>query len=265
MSGPINFEERLLIALKGIDREISPKKSDIKEDTLEGIETSEEDIGETGVRAIPKVPTAINLFQHPSAHPITLDLALLHKYDMDWFDWEPETLEWRIPQDFKTAGVSTLNMGKIQAVKTLHFNDTYWQRWEIFNWCTQPFNNMYADFDVMQVPSTAQIMVSVDISKRIRMDVSWSDEVKQFMAVSCRHDGIFCPPEPIDFLEIDIVHGFVDPKEIIALWPSVRKEGKAPTAETITAEQLRRNLDVYNFLTESRQRLQAQLSWVLND
>lgn len=202
--------------------------------------------------------TAINLFQHPDSHPLVLDLALLQRYGPEWMTWEAEVLEWRIPKDFKTSDVSDLNMHKLQAVKTLHFVDTFWERWEVFVWCTMAFNDIFPDFEMMQVPTVAQALVGVDIANRVRDDISWSEEVKDYLAVVFKYEGIFCPLPPIDFISID-TPPVVDCAEIQKLWPSVRSTNNPPTANTITAEQLRRMLIVNTYLEENRAQLDTQL------
>jgi hypothetical protein len=260
-----DFERRFKAALDSINK----KKSEVirqseGDDPLVGLETTEGDDGNTE-KVSQARPTVINLFQHPDAHPIVLDLCLLKKYGTDWLEWEEETLEWRIPKDFRTSEVSSLNMGKIQAMKTLYSGDSFWERWEVFNWCVQPFNNIYVDFEVLQVPSTGQIMVAVDISKQVRSGVEWSEEVRMFMQMVCKHDGIFCPPVPLDFIKVDTDNGFIDHDEIKERWPAVRIADKFPTEETITAEQLRRNLDAHRFLMASKQRLHDQVGLVLHE
>lgn len=246
-------EERLLNALK---------KSDLNDETLERVETTEEDAGDPNKTA--QVPKTINVFQHPTSHPVVLDLLLIKKYELEWFKWEQETLRVRIPHDFPTAGVSDLNWGKIQAVKAIHMNETYWHRWEVFNWITQPFNNLFMDPDMLQVPSTAQMMVSIETAKRIRNESTWADDVIAFITQACKFDGVFFPPEPLDFIDVPVDHGMVSKEDIAKLWPSVRRSGVAPTEETIIAEQLRRNLAAYNFLNENRKRLESQMIWLLH-
>ena len=256
-----DFQSRFRAAMKSLGR----TKPDLppSEDPLEGMEDVESDDGTPKISQM-RVPTPINLFQHPESHPVVLDLALLRKYGPEWMEWESETLRWQIPQDFRTSEVSDLNIQKLQALKTLHYNDTFWQRWEVFNWCTQPFNYCYTDFEILQPPSTAQMMVSLDTAARVRADVEWSEEVQEFMKTACRFDGVFCPPEPLDFLEVGTQHGLLDCDVVNVRWPEVKKTDQMPTEQTSEAEQLRRNLDVYRFLTRNRERLQAQLPSVLN-
>lgn len=266
----IDFEERFQEVLKAVGLKKNPLKAyrdDTPTDEYETDEVDETDEGDEGEKTADEKSlslTYINLFQHPDAHPIVLDLALLRQYGPEWFEWEPETLEIQIPQDFKTSSVSDLNMNKIQAVKTLHYVDTYWRQWEIFNWCTQPFNSMYPDFEVLQVPTVAQCLVSVDIANRIRADVKWSEEVKGFIESVYKMDGMFCPIPPVDFVHVESEGLLVDCEEVQTRWPAVKRTGRAPTKETITDEQLRRTLNANQYLEESRNLLITQLPLVLN-
>ena len=209
--------------------------------------------------------TKRNLFTHPDVHPIVLDLMLLKLYGADWLEWEPETLELMVPKDTGTPEISGLAMSKIMACKTLHMVDTFWTQWEVFVWCTMPFNNLYPEFDVLQVPTVSQCLVSVDIANRIRQDVPWSEEVKRFIATVYRHDGIFCTIEPTEFVKIDTADFVIDCAELHKLWPNVRYTKKAPQDQTIMGEQLRLLLDVYLTFKKQQDVLRAQLTLVEND
>lgn len=210
----------------------------------------------------PSPVTKSNLFRHPEAHPVVLDLCLLKKYGPEWYGWEPETIEIRVPQDFAVTQVSDLVFSKIQALRTIHLVDNYWKDWEVFCWCTMPFNGVFPDFEVMQVPTVAECMVSVDIANQIRGDVEWGSEVKAYLDSVHRHDGIFVTQPPLDFIHLDLEDLVVDGKEIRMLWPVVQQSNKMPTGETITAEQLRRMLTARQFLQESRDSLSNQLPLV---
>lgn len=206
--------------------------------------------------------TVGNLFRHPEVHPVVLDLCLLRKYGADWYGWEQETLELRIPQDFRTKEVSDLVLAKLQAVRTLHMVDSYWKQWEVFIWCTMPLNGIFPDFEVMQVPTVAECMISVDIANQIRNDVEWSTELKAYLESVHRHGQVFVTQAPLDFIHLDLEDLVVDGKEIRLLWPVVEKSNQMPTGETITAEQLRRMLHAHQILEESRISLRSQLPLV---
>jgi hypothetical protein len=225
------------------------------------VETTEEDAEKVG-EALPP-PPHINLFQHPDSHPGVLDILLLQKYGPEWMLWEAETLALRIPQDFHTQEVSDLNMSKIQAMKTLHAVDTPWTQWEVFVWCCMPVNNLFPDFEVMQVPTAAQCLVAIDTFNLVRQDTAWSDELKVYLATVWRHEGMFCPTDPADFFEVDKEGTDVDCPEIMERWPGVRKSGTAPSGESVTDEQLRRMLDAHHYLKENRDLFERQLRTVL--
>ena len=201
--------------------------------------------------------TASNIWRHPDAHPIVLDLLLLRAYGPDWLLWEAETLQHLVPQDFKTQVFSDLNISKVQALKTLHLVDTYWQQWEVFLWCTMPFNAEFPNFEVMQIPTLAQCLVSIDIANRVRDDVQWSPEVSGYLEAVYRHDGVLLPLPPADFVHIDT--DVVDVAELKKLSDEARVSGKIPQGDTVIDEQVRRVQIVNGFLNESRSRLSTQL------
>lgn len=208
--------------------------------------------------------TRQNIWRHPDAHPVVLDYLLLQKYGVEWMNWEAETLETRVPQDFDTQTLSDLNLSKIQACKTLHFVDTFWERWEVFTWCAMPFNGIFPDFAMMQVPTVAQAAIAVDIARRLRTDVDYSLEVKTYLAVVHQHDGVLVPIEPLDFVTVDTKDVTVDVSDIQHRWRDVRASGSAPKGATMEDEQLRRMLGVHHYLEESRTRLRQQLRLVLH-
>lgn len=210
----------------------------------------------------PQAVTSQNLFQHPDAHPVVLDLLLLRKYGPEWMTWEHETLALRIKSDFPLA-ISDLNMHKVQAMKTLHFVDTFWEEWHIFTWCCMALNGIPPDFLVMQVPTVAECMVAVDIANRVRQDVPFSQEVNDFVERVQMHDGIFVPIEPLEWVTMDEVDDYpVDCEEVKRRWPEVRKQGTELPATTVENEQLNRMLMVRRYLEESRDALRSQLHLV---
>jgi hypothetical protein len=243
--------------LPDVVEETGPTAPTIEVETTQG--ENEESVGVPPVKK-PATVTAENLFQHPDTHPIMLDLVLLRKYGPEWLEWEPETLELRIPFDFKGQNISDINMHKVQACKTLHFNENFWSEWEVFVWCCMAFNGVPPDFEVMQVPTVAQCMVAVDVANKIRDDVQWGQEMNDYIEQVHMHDGIFCPIEPLTWVTMDDVEEYpVDCDEVRRRWPEVRKEGKQLPSTTVENEQLNRLLDVREYLEEARAELRAQL------
>ena len=208
---------------------------------------------------IPSTVNAKNIFRHPDAHPLVLDLLLIDKYKEEWLGWEYETLEHVVPRDFGIDRISDLNLSKIQAMKTLHLVDTFWQRWEVFVWCTMPLNATFPDFHVMQVPDVLQCLVAADIARRVREDMEWSEEIKHYLEAVHLHDGILLPQPPLDFVEVDTKGLPVNMGDVIDRWPVVRSSKKAPSGDTPEDEQLRRMLSIRAELERHRAQLRQQL------
>lgn len=257
----IDYEQKLVDGLRALSAEKSAAARPIDPtELLETVDVTHE-VGTAGAPVLISAVNASNILRHPDAHPIALDLMLLRHYGPEWMGFDPETLDVRLPEDFKTS-VSDANLSKINAVKTLHLVDTFWQRWEVFLWCTMSFNGLMPDFVSMQIPTVAQCLVAIDIANRIRDDMDWSEEIKAYLGVVYKHDGIFLPIPPTEFITLDTVGYPIDVEEIRRLWPEVRASKHPPTGENTTAEQLRRLLIVNAYLEESRAHLQQQLPLV---
>jgi hypothetical protein len=207
--------------------------------------------------ASPSTVTVKNCFRHPEAHPLILDMVLLRRYGPEFLGWQAETLEHVIPQDFGTS-LSHVNQSKIQACRTLHLVDSFWQQWEVFSWLTMALNGVPPDFEIMQVPTVAQAAVAIDIAARIRTDVPWSSEVKTFLQSVMDHDGVHVAVAPFDIIQPSPLDT-VNTAEILTRWPDVRATNRIPTDETVEGEQLRRLLTVYDYVRDYQNRLRAQL------
>ena len=263
MSDQLNFQERFNTAAQSLGLRKQAKAAEPVPivETVQGDERDKTVAISSAARL--SSPTAKNIFQHPEAHPFVLDLLLLRHYGSEWLMWEPEIVELRVRTDLGHP-LSDANLHKIQAIKTLHFVDTFWLQWEVFVWCTMALNGVPPDFYIMQVPTVSQCMIAVDIANRIRQDVTWSDEVKAFISNVFIHDDIFYPIEPLDFVTVPWEEYPVDVPAIQKQWPAVRISGKAPTDISVTSEQLRRLLEVRGYLEDSRAQLREQLVLVAN-
>lgn len=206
--------------------------------------------------------TKSNLWHHPDTHPVVLDLVLFQHYGPQFLEWEAQTLKRIIPEDFHSSSLSELNLAKIQAVKVIHLVDTYWEDWEVFLWCTMALNGVFPDFSMMQSPTAAQCLVSVDTANHLRDDMPWSAEVQSFIDVSFRHDGLYVRVDPVNFITIQRDPDLADFKSIEERWPKILETRRAPKGETPEDEQLRRMLGAREFLDESRARLRHQLGLV---
>jgi hypothetical protein len=255
----LEFEQRFARALSSVGLAALPKS----DDPTEIVETVEPESAEHKTAAPIRAPTPINLFQHPDAHPIALDLALLRRYGPQWLIWEPETLEIRVPVDFKTQSLGALNLDKLMAVKTLHIVDGFWRNWEIFSACVQPLNGMFADFSVVQAPAYAEILVAFDTASKIRNDIQLSNEVQDYIRNVMLHDGVLRAVDPLEGIQPDVAGYPVDIHVIDGAWSAVRQTDRAPAGDSVEDEQLRRMLDAHRYLEQNRRRLRDQLPLVL--
>jgi len=231
----------------------------------EGTEYEDDRVRTDVAPAVP-MPTTINLFQHPDAHPFVLDLALLRKYGPEWMQWEPEVLESRIIQDFHTKNLSQLNFDKLQAVKCLHLVDLFWDSWVVFVPCVQALSNIPPDFRVLNAVTVPQLMIAVDTASKLRADMPFDIEVKRYMEVCHVHDGMLCPIAPLDkIVEVDGDLYGVDCESIMKRWDDVRASGVVPKdGDAVENEQLRRMLEANDLLEESRKQLNDQLPLLYN-
>jgi len=250
-----DYETRLARALGGIEKIAVLQQLD----SLDSEQTESHPPAEPINQIDNSVPK--HIFEHPDAHPIILDLLLLKKFGPEWLLWEAETTQLHVHQVFGGT-ISTLNVGKIHAIRTLHNTDAYWEKWEVFNWCTAAFTNFFADFDNIQIPSVGQVAVSVDIANRVRNDIKLSEQVKTFISVVCKFEETFIPPAPLDDIEIIPDNDLLDMPKLKKDWEQVMATKKVPTEDTIESEQIRRTLAAYNYLDESRKRFDQQLKVV---
>lgn len=241
-----------LHALRPDDPTIEVEEGHHEEETAQG----------TASKEAPSKVTVSNIFQHPDTHPFALDMLLHKKYGVEYLLWEGETLELRIPIDFHSPRISDLNIAKIQAMRTLHLTDAFWERWEVFNWCTMPLNSLHTDFEVLQVPTAIQCLIACDIAHKVRKHVDWSSEVKTFISTVFLHDGLLYPLAPCDFVEFDSASWVFNPQSLLERWPEVLKTGNLPKGDTIVDEQLRRIWFAKEALEKSRAELRTQLRLV---
>lgn len=215
-----SHEERLLAVLEKIGQPEVPASTpsvlDADDASAEHVETSgptddpnlEATIEPIDPEGIPSGLAPIshkNLFVHHDTHPVVFDLALLAKYDTDWFEWEPATLWKEIKEDFHVPSISDHACAKIQAVKTLHINEWYWDKWEVFCWITQALNNNIPDFHVIQKPTIPQLLNSVDIATMVRTGEEFIQEVQSWVGASVVDEGVFYAPKPIEFCQDEIL------------------------------------------------------------
>ena len=212
---------------------------------------------------LPLTVTKQNIWGHPEAHPVVLHALLGAAYGNDWFEWEAETFRPRLREDFPGVPLSDLNLAKVQACRTLILTDAFWERWEVFLACCMPFNDEFPDFEVMQVPSVAQVLVACVTAEHIRpksfgATPAWSSELKAYIKAVYAHDGIWVSMPPADFVTPDMPEG-LDRATVLLRFNELLHSGKTSTPDTPTGVQVDRMLAVTHYLDENRERLLHQL------
>ncbi len=154
----------------------------------------------------PKAVTSKNLFSHPDAHPVVLDMALLRFFGLDWFSWLSETLFSEIERVFKTS-IAEVNRSKILAVQNLHVIDAFWDHWEIFEKGLTALNGGVPQLKVIQPPDLSSLLAGVDIANSIRKE-EFSDEVSRYVAAAVLNEHVTYAPPPIDFAQPYITQPF---------------------------------------------------------
>lgn len=208
---------------------------------------------------LPLVVTKQNLWGHNDAHPVVLHTLLNGAYANDWLEWEAETFRARLLEDFPGVPLSDLNLSKIEACRTLLLTDAFWERWEVFVACCMPFNDEFPDFETMQVPVVAQVLVACVTAGHIRMATpQWSGELKAYVKAVYAHDGIYVPISPADFVELEAPDG-LDRATVRARLTEILHTGRSHTADTPLGVQVDRLLSVTHYVEENRERLVHQL------
>lgn len=138
-----------------------------------------------------------NLFSHPEAHPYVLDLALIKTFNLEWFEWEPDTVFQEIKTTFNTS-IADINRVKIMATMTLHIIDTAWEHWEVFESTIQALNGVIPNPSYMNPCDVPFLMAGVDIINDIRKE-EFNDEIGRYVAACFMNEEVSYAPPPLDF------------------------------------------------------------------
>jgi hypothetical protein len=220
--------------------------------------------------------TKANLWVHHDTHPVVLDLVLVEKYKGEWFSWKPETLWREIKDDFRVPSIHDHVKAKVQAMKTLHISDAFWNQWEVFCWINQALNNNLPDFRVLQKPTVSQLLNTVDIATMTRPEEEFSLEIQSFIAAAMMDEGVFYAPDPIKFCQDEIEQLLTSLKldhtpdiirqvqtrfdEVRVLSDETWQDAKEPILkETVVDVQAAKLLVAWNYLSMRRRQMQLQL------
>ena len=148
--------------------------------------------------------TLRSLFSKWQSHPLAIDLYLQRFIGEDYYTWEPEALWVEIGHVARVPNISDLTKQKILALQTVRRNDRPFLQWEAFEKVLMVFNNVFADFRIMQKPDLGQLIVGVAMIRGIR-EHYFSDEVTKYIAAALLTDGVMYAPAPIDFVNHELL------------------------------------------------------------
>lgn len=154
-----------------------------------------------GVDPLPPV-TLQNIWRHPNAHPLVLDVLLLDRYGVEYLDWEPEVVRETLLRN--STPISTRNWTKIQAIRVTHRATTPWRQWEVLHWISQGLDGTQPTITFMELPEIGVLASAIDILKTIDKTVEFSDEIQKFVAATARYAGIPFLPPPLDFAQREL-------------------------------------------------------------
>lgn len=150
---------------------------------------------------LPRV-TKQNIWRHPNAHPLALDLLLLERYGQEYLEWEPEALRLSLSKDGYLLSNNVWT--KILAVQVLHNSPSPWRQWEVFHWVCLGLNGKPPNFVYLEQPELGHLASGVDMMKIVDRTREFTDEIDKFITVTARHDGVFYLPAPLDFAQPEL-------------------------------------------------------------
>lgn len=121
---------------------------------------------------------------------------LNERFKDEWWDWEIETLEKLLWIDYGHV-LSDVMAEKIQAMKLVVNNQRSFFDWYYFNVVSLSMTGHPADFTGLSSPSPGMAIATMKVMKQIRPDEEFSREVKKYVCLLLKNDGIYVPPPSV--------------------------------------------------------------------
>jgi len=140
---------------------------------------------------------------------------LNERFKDQWHDWEIETLEKLLWIDYGHV-LSDVMAEKIQAMKLVLNNQRAFLDWYYFNVVSLSMTGHPADFTAVSSPSPGMAIATMKVMKQIRPEEQFSRDVKKYVCIILKNDGIYVPPPSVPELaeEMEVM---VDK----SIWPAV--------------------------------------------
>lgn len=151
---------------------------------------------------VPARMSLATIWRHPQAHPLVLTLLLLDRYGVDYLAWDADSLRMSLTKE-KTL-LSNSVWAKIQAARVVLNSPNPWRRWEVFNVVAQGLNGYQPNFGVYEPPQLGHVAAAIDVMKLVDPPREPLDEVRKYVAVLLRHEGVPYAPEPLAFAQKEL-------------------------------------------------------------
>ena len=197
---PSELSTKLMNAyMAGTEEDISAVKAEIAEFQKSRLTPKKENIV--------KINTVLN---DDTASAIRVYDFLNQGLGVDWWEWEPETIERTLFIRYGVA-LEDVNRDKIMAIKHLCNSDRAFHDWFEFNQLALSFSGVIADFEMLRKPTPGMIISAVKAMNYIRPDREsfFGDDVLKYMAIALIDDGIYIPPPSILLLTKKNMSGLV--------------------------------------------------------
>jgi hypothetical protein len=138
------------------------------------------------------------------------------RFKDEWWDWEIETLEKVLWRDYGTTLTDSM-AEKIQAIKLVLNSQRTFLDWWYFNQVANSMMGSPADFTTIKSPSSGMAIAAMRVMRQIRPEENFSRDVKKYVCIILKNDGIYVPPPSVPEL-VEEMENIVSNKEI---WPKV--------------------------------------------
>lgn len=135
----------------------------------------------------------------PDTDPLAIDLTLVGNFGKDWIGWEPETL-WEMIGRIGGQNLAQEVKDKVQALKTLHAGDYFWEDEGVFEKVAIALNGIQPNFEERQNLNIPQIAKAVNISARIKT-TPFSEEIAAHVAAKAHQEGFLILPTMLAFAQ----------------------------------------------------------------
>lgn len=164
-------------------------------------------------------------------------------YQESWWDWEPETLEKTIHDDFSET-VDEIMSNLLHALQVISKTNAPFESWHVFEKVGQALNENPVNFGYVQPLEMDEIAWTIKVLKTIRPQEEFEPEVRGYIAACAKHTGFVFLPE--EYFPVGCQHSLLDlgndeelKMHLQRLWPNVIQDESALGVQGTRLAQVR--------------------------